>query len=70
MAWSCPYLEDDYCHLRDKICVPAVKGCILEGKVRLAGTRMGRRPDSSSAEETSPAEKPEGGANEEREAKR
>ncbi|MFB3788967.1 MAG: hypothetical protein ACE15F_21620 [bacterium] len=37
--------------MRAKICVPAVKGCVLEGKVKLAGTRMGQRGGPDSAEE-------------------
>ncbi|HOJ59761.1 MAG TPA: hypothetical protein PK878_05710 [bacterium] len=28
--------------MRKKSCVPAVKGCVLEGRVKLAGTRVKR----------------------------
>lgn len=42
VAWSCPHLDEEYCHLRKKSCVPAGKGCVLEGRVKLAGMRVKR----------------------------
>lgn len=32
MSYSCRYLEETFCHKRQKDCDPGSEGCVLEGR--------------------------------------